>query len=151
LIYPTHFHDGYISYPKNTKKCQAIVLCKETTNLVIPNEHYVLIKRVSAKDEKKRVVAVVYDSTKIDTPSIGFENHLNYFHQQGHGLDLIVARGLTAYLNSSLVDAFFRLFNGHTQVNATVKIHDAMGNLVSTITHGNVPMLQKIKKLLKGV
>jgi adenine-specific DNA-methyltransferase len=119
LIYPTHFHDGYISYPKNTKKCQAIVLCKETTNLVIPNEHYVLIKRVSAKEEKKRVVAVVYDSTKIDTPSIGFENHLNYFHQQGHGLDLIVARGLAAYLNSSLVDAFFRLFNGHTQVNAT--------------------------------
>ncbi|MGM3305574.1 BsuBI/PstI family type II restriction endonuclease [Anabaena sp. WFMT] len=119
LIYPTHFNDGYISYPKNTKKCQAIVLAKETANLLIPNEHYVLIKRFSTKEEKKRVVAVVYDATKIDTPSIGFENHLNYFHQQGHGLDLILAKGLTAYFNSSLVDSFFRLFNGHTQVNAT--------------------------------
>lgn len=119
LIYPTHFDDGYIKYPKKTKKCQAIVLAKETTNLLIPNEHYVLTKRFSTKEEKKRVVAVVYDATKIDTSSIGFENHLNYFHQQGHGLNLTLVKGLTAYLNSSLVDSFFRLFNGHTQVNAT--------------------------------
>ena len=34
-------------------------------------------------------------------------------------LNLTLARGLAAYLNSSLVDEFFRLFNGHTQVNAT--------------------------------
>ncbi|EAQ0782501.1 modification methylase, partial [Salmonella enterica] len=26
---------------------------------------------------------------------------------------------LTAYLNSSLVDAYFRQFNGHTQVNSS--------------------------------
>ncbi|AFZ56301.1 Eco57I restriction-modification methylase domain-containing protein [Anabaena cylindrica FACHB-243] len=119
LIYPTHFDHSYISYPKKTKKCQAIVLAKETNNLLIPNENYVLTKRFSSKEEKKRVVAVVYDATKIDTSSIGFENHLNYFHQQGQGLDLTLAKGLTAYLNSSLVDSFFRLFNGHTQVNAT--------------------------------
>jgi adenine-specific DNA-methyltransferase len=50
---------------------------------------------------------------------VGFENHLNYFHQQGRGLNLTLARGLAVYLNSSLVDAFFRLFNGNTQVNAT--------------------------------
>ena len=40
--------------------------------------------------------------------------------------------------------------NKHTQINATVKVYSVMGNLVSTITHGNIPMLQKIKKLLKG-
>ncbi|MEA5618076.1 BsuBI/PstI family type II restriction endonuclease [Cronbergia sp. UHCC 0137] len=119
LIHPTHFENGYINYPKNTKKHQAILLAKQTTNLLIPNENYVLTKRISAKEEKKRVVAVIYDATKINTTSIGFENHLNYFHQQGQGLDLVLAKGLTAYLNSSLVDSFFRLFNGNTQVNAT--------------------------------
>ncbi len=30
-----------------------------------------------------------------------------------------LAKGLSAYLNSSLVDVYFRQFNGHTQVNAT--------------------------------
>lgn len=119
LIYPTHFDNGYISYPKRTKKYQAILSVSETNNFLIPNDNYVLTKRFSTKEEKKRVVAVVYDGTKIDTPSIGLENHLNYFHHQGNGLDLNLAKGLTVYLNSSLVDLFLRLFNGNTQVNAT--------------------------------
>nr|NJM03924.1 hypothetical protein [Desulfobacula sp.] len=50
---------------------------------------------------------------------MGFENHLNYFHKQGKGLPADLAKGLALYLNSSLVDQYFRLFSGHTQVNAT--------------------------------
>jgi len=46
------------------------------------------------------------------------ENHLNYFHERGEGLPLDLARGLALYLNSSLVDSYFRQFSGHTQVNA---------------------------------
>lgn len=38
----------------------------------------------------------------------------------------------------------------YTHINATVKVYNSMGNLIFTITHGNIPMLQKIKKLLKG-
>jgi adenine-specific DNA-methyltransferase len=50
---------------------------------------------------------------------IAFENHLNVFHIKGAGLDEETARGLTVWLNSTLVDRFFRMFSGHTQVNAT--------------------------------
>ncbi|WP_293297360.1 MULTISPECIES: Eco57I restriction-modification methylase domain-containing protein [unclassified Microcoleus] len=119
LIYPAHFSAGYVEYPTVTRKHQALAVTERTAALLIPNEHYVLTKRFSSKEEKKRIVAVVWNANKINSSSVGFENHLNYFNQQGRGLDLTLARGLTVYLNSSLVDAFFRLFNGNTQVNAT--------------------------------
>ena len=44
---------------------------------------------------------------------------MNYFHRRGNGLPVLLAKGLAAYLNSTLVDAYFRQFSGHTQVNAT--------------------------------
>jgi adenine-specific DNA-methyltransferase len=50
---------------------------------------------------------------------VGFENHLNYIHANGKGLDMTLAKGLWVYLNSSALDLYFRQFNGHTQVNAT--------------------------------
>jgi adenine-specific DNA-methyltransferase len=61
----------------------------------------------------------VYDATRIPGTVVGFENHLNYFHRNGGGIDLTLARGLAVFLNSTLVDAYFRQFNGHTQVNTT--------------------------------
>ena len=64
-------------------------------------------------------MAAIYDPTRIDAPLVGFENHLNYFHKQGKGLAADLAKGLAVYLNSTIVDQYFRLFSGHTQVNAT--------------------------------
>lgn len=61
----------------------------------------------------------MYDPRTINAPFVGFENHLNYFHATGRGLSANIARGLALYLNSSLFDRYFRLFSGHTQVNAT--------------------------------
>ena len=64
-------------------------------------------------------MAAVYDPDHINAERVGFENHLNYFHRDGHGLPLSLAKGLAAFLNSTVVDTYFRQFNGHTQVNAT--------------------------------
>jgi adenine-specific DNA-methyltransferase len=119
LIYPANFSAGGIEYPAVTRKPQALAVTEKNAALFVPNEHYVLTKRFSSKEEKKRIVAVVWNADRIKYPKVGFENHLNYFHQRGRGLNLTLARGLAIYLNSSLVDAFFRLFNGNTQVNAT--------------------------------
>jgi adenine-specific DNA-methyltransferase len=65
------------------------------------------------------VVAAVYDPERMQSSLVGFENHLNYFHAGGIGLSPNLAKGLAVYLNSSLFDRYFRLFSGHTQVNAT--------------------------------
>ena len=78
-----------------------------------------LVKRFSSKEENRRIVAALYDPGRIEAEQVGFENHLNYFHRQGAGLPHALAKGLAAFLNSTLVDLYFRQFSGHTQVNAT--------------------------------
>jgi len=101
------------------KKPNAIEVSKKTQDLLLPSGHYVLTKRFSAKEERRRVVAAIYAPSTISPPFVGFENHLNYFHSRGNGLSENLAKGLALYLNSSLFDRYFRLFSGHTQVNAT--------------------------------
>jgi adenine-specific DNA-methyltransferase len=61
----------------------------------------------------------LFDPDHVKGKRIGFENHLNYFHANGHGLERKLAIGLYAFLNSTVVDQYFRRFSGHTQVNAT--------------------------------
>ncbi len=120
LIYPTHFSEGSIRWPKpNSKKPNALLRTGATQDLLVPAGHYVLVKRFSAKEERRRIVAAMIDSASVPAADFAFENHLNYFHIDGAGLPPGLARGLSAFLNSSLVDAYFRQFNGHTQVNAT--------------------------------
>src|SRR5258708_38346638 len=88
-------------------------------DLLVPQGIYALEKRFSAKEENRRVVAALYDPDIVPGDRVGFENHTNYFHRAGRGLPKSVAKGLVAFLNSTIVDLYFRQFNGHTQVNAT--------------------------------
>lgn len=119
LVYPTHFSKGRIAWPKESKKPNALMDVAATEELWMPKGTYVLVKRFSSKEERRRVVAAVVEPKQLPGDRYGFENHLNVFHRQGAGLPTRQAHGLAAFLNSSLVDTFFRQFNGHTQVNAT--------------------------------
>ena len=120
LVYPCHFEHGFVRWPlESDKKPNAIISSEQTRALMVPEGHYVLTKRFSAKEERRRVVAAIYDPQWIEAPLIGFENHLNFFHARGGGLPSKLAKGLALYLNSTLFDRYFRLFSGHTQVNAT--------------------------------
>lgn len=120
LIYPFHFEDGFVKWPKlNSKKPDSIFQNRITERLLLPSGYYVLVKRFSSKEERRRVVAALYDPERVKLPKVGFENHINFFHINGEGLTERTAKGLTVFLNSSLIDSYLRQFNGHTQVNAT--------------------------------
>jgi adenine-specific DNA-methyltransferase len=120
LIYACHFDHGVVTWPaENSRKPNAIVVNELTVDLLLPAGVYVLTKRFTSKEERRRVVACMFDPTRVQAPFVGFENHLNYFHHSGEGLSENLARGLVAFLNSTTVDLFFRQFSGHTQVNAT--------------------------------
>ncbi|OQR65498.1 restriction endonuclease [Streptomyces maremycinicus] len=120
LIYPLHMGQGVIRWPvRGARKNNAIMLNPQTEKLTFPLGHYVVVKRLSSKEEKRRVVAVVFDPEQIPCERIGFENHVNVFHSNGSGLPGEVARGLCLWLNSTILDRYVRRFSGHTQVNAT--------------------------------
>jgi adenine-specific DNA-methyltransferase len=120
LIYTAHFDGNIVRWPKeNCRKPNAIQLAGPVLKWLMPNGCYVVTKRFSAKEERRRIVAAIYDEKSVPGKYVAFENHLNVFHLRGKGLPLILAKGLTVYLNSSLVDQYFRIFSGHTQVNAT--------------------------------
>ncbi len=119
LIYPQHLVGCGVQWPAGRPvRANALVRNDATAKLFLPNEPYVLVKRLTSKEERRRVVAVVYTGN-LPGPDIAFENHLNVFHRRNRGLSLPHARGLAAFLNSSLIDGFVRQFNGHTQINAT--------------------------------
>ncbi|MFH0907856.1 MAG: N-6 DNA methylase [bacterium] len=120
LIYPCHFDGRFVAWPKEpSRKPNAILDSDQTASLLVPAGVYVLTKRFTSKEERRRVVACIYDPSRVKAQHVGFENHLNYIHTNGKGLDMALAKGLWAYLNSSALDLYFRQFNGHTQVNAT--------------------------------
>lgn len=119
LIYPCHLSNGGIAWPKDGKKPNAIAQVPQSADLLVDTGIYVLVKRFSAKEETRRIVAALFDPAQVPGARIGFENHLNYFHQNGQALAPALARGLTLFLNSTLVDEFFRQLSGHTQVNAS--------------------------------
>lgn len=118
LLYPQHFIGGELCHPREIKKPNWISVNAETLKLLMPMACYTVVKRFTSKEEKRRVVAYVVDPRQLSGLSIGFENHLNVFHADKCGLDEKIAHGLSLFLNSSLVDGHFRLFSGHTQVNA---------------------------------
>jgi adenine-specific DNA-methyltransferase len=121
LLYPGHFSGQSVDWPKpGFKKPNAILRNAETEKWLYPTGCYVVLKRFSAKEEKRRIVAsVVCPDVFNGSPMLGFENHLNVFHSCKRGIPGDLARGLAIFLNSTALDEQFRRFSGHTQVNAT--------------------------------
>jgi hypothetical protein len=121
LLYASHFVGQDTQWPSAAaKRGNAIMLNSETEKWLYPKGFYTVVRRFSSKEEKRRLVAgVVQPSSFPDADKLGFENHLNVFHDRKTGLDEDLAYGLAAFINSTAADDHFRRFNGHTQVNAT--------------------------------
>lgn len=116
LVWPGHVRGGLVVHPREIRKPQWLrVDDVAAARLLLPPGAYVVVRRFSAKEERRRVVAAVWDRPEV---SPGLENHLNYLHAHGRPLPPGLAHGLSAWLNSTALDALFRTFSGHTQVNA---------------------------------
>jgi adenine-specific DNA-methyltransferase len=120
IIYPAHFNGKRINWPLTNHRKPNYIECNDSTKKwLMPSGYYVLTRRFSSKEEKRRIMPALFEPISKNSGFIGFENHLNIFHSNHKGINKDIAQGLCAYLNSTLVDLYFRQFSGHTQVNAS--------------------------------
>ncbi|MEG0260965.1 MAG: hypothetical protein RR651_13940, partial [Lysinibacillus sp.] len=118
MIYQDNIKNGVVNWPQTNEKPCVIKENDSNRKRLRPAGIYVLVKRMTTKEEPRRIIAGIIDNSHSLEQKIGFDNKLNYFHIAHKGLeDINFAKGLCMYLNSSMVDFYFRTFSGSTQVN----------------------------------
>lgn len=120
LIWMHNMQGIRIVWPGNNgKKAKAVKISDSSRSLLIHNRNYVLLRRFSSKEQKRRLHASVLLESDLPTDVVGLENHVNYIHRPGGILSQEESFGIAAILNTAIADNYFRSLNGNTQVNAT--------------------------------
>lgn len=120
LLWMQHITSQQITWPMNRdfRKPQYIRNTPDIKSLLVQNVNYVLLRRFSAKEEQRRLVVAPYLANHFDYELVGLENHLNFIYRPHGEMSKAEVIGLSALLNSGLIDRYFRISNGNTQVNA---------------------------------
>lgn len=119
MLWAKHFKGESLHYPIDINKEQYFIQSKESKNLLIPCENYIVIKRFSSKEQKRRINLGYIFKKDINSDYLGLENHLNYIYKLNTNLSTNEMKNLGTYLSSAVVDKYFRIINGNTQVNAS--------------------------------
>lgn len=109
--------NGKCVFPADTDKAQYV--CADESKLMLSNTNTVFLRRMSAKEEKRRLQSCVYYKTD-ENKYISIENHVNYLvHADGSPLTTEEAEWINELLLSDEYDTYYRIINGSTQVNAS--------------------------------
>jgi adenine-specific DNA-methyltransferase len=109
-----------VQWPLSNGKPQYICSIAESRKLLVPSgNNYVLLRRFTAKEERRRLLAAPLRGGMLPGELLGFENHLNYVYRPHDGLTDDETAGIAALFNSALLDRYIRISNGNTQVNAS--------------------------------
>jgi adenine-specific DNA-methyltransferase len=117
LLWMQNVKPYQVEYPlEKFDKPQAILT--NDPSLLFPRSNYALVRRFSAKEDRRRLISAPFIGEQFEFEQIGFENHLNVIFRKKGALSTHETIGLSAFLNSAIVDRYFRIVNGNTQVNA---------------------------------
>ena len=120
LLHPHNVKPFATIWPlaKNGKPA-AMKCCEGSRRLLLPTRNYVLLKRFSSKEERRRLTAGCFLAAGTSSPYVAIENHVNYIYHAQRELTEDEVYGIAALFNSPLIDRYFRTISGTTQVNAT--------------------------------
>ena len=113
LIHSQHFKNGRVVWPVGREN---EYIDTESKSYLQENTNYLLVKRITAKEEKRRLQCAIYMCSDYpDFKFISTHNKINYIKCTSKE----EAYGLYVLLNSTIYDQYYRILNGSTQVNAT--------------------------------
>lgn len=113
LLYSQHIKNGRVLWPIGK---EAEYIDTTRNSFLQENTNYLLVKRFTAKEEKRRLQCGIY--LKKDHPDfeyISTQNKVNFIKCDTPEL----AYGLFVIMNSTIYDTYYRILNGSTQVNST--------------------------------
>lgn len=120
LVWMNNISNGCVRWPVDMgTKSIAVSVTKNSLKQLLLNKNYVLIKRFSSKEGRRRLDAGTLLRDMIDSYYIAIENHVNYIYRIDGELTEHEAYGITAILNSKIYNIYFQIINGSTQVNAS--------------------------------
>lgn len=142
LLWSDNFIDNEIKLVKNEDNFRYILNNDKSKNLLLDNKNYLLVKRFTSKEEKRRIQVAIYDESKFNEyVKIGIENHVNYVTKIKGNIEKEELFGLFCLFNSTIIDKYYRIVNGNTQVNATE---------ANSIPLPNIDIIKKMgKELIK--
>lgn len=123
LLWMHNFKNETLTFPLDNKKEQYIECSDRSRSLLVPMQNYLLIKRFSSKEQHRRINIGYLYKNDLKTKYVGLENHLNYLYREDKELTKNEMKDLGSFLVSGVVDQYFRILNGNTQVNATDILH----------------------------
>lgn len=121
MIYCSNLRNGVVKHdPKTMKSSPYIESNENTRKWLVGNNPYLLIRRFSSKEERRRIFSSVYlpEMIKGESDLIGIDNKVNFATSPLFLDDDQYLYGFFVYLSCSLVDRYYRMVSGHTQVNA---------------------------------
>ena len=113
LFYSQHIRNGRVEWPVGKED---EYICTDRAGFLQDNTNYLLVKRFTAKEEKRRLQCGIY--LRSDHPEyahISTQNKVNFIKCETPEL----AYGLFVLMNSTIYDTYYRILNGSTQVNST--------------------------------
>jgi adenine-specific DNA-methyltransferase len=120
LLEPHNVRPFKTSWPIDKRsKPTAFRVCPQSLKHLVKTKNYVLLRRFSAKEERRRLTASWLLRSEFHMPYVALENHLNYVYHSERELTVEEAYGISSVFNSRLLDRYFRIISGNTQVNAT--------------------------------